>query len=420
MENCNKERDDDNNASNFLKILFLIIFIASISKIKNKEIKMQNINEEISEKKIKNDMINERKAKEINDYEKFKTLKEKPKNMNDPLIKEEKNSILKKYSDNIGTVLNNGLSIYLDMKFNFGNQLLVLNKLIFYCEIIGCKKIIIQKNNNIYIKNTIYDKKYNITIELSERDNDFYLDNLDDNAFDEGKIKVDKEYYNDYQCLTFLDPYFYYNTYTFRIENKFYIFKKEILRNLPKIKTNKNDLYIHIRGSDIFQNKNPHYAPDYAQPPLCFYQKILNNYKYRKIFIISADKENPVIDALLKAYKNIIYKSNSSLEKDIASLAYAYNIVGSISSFLISTIKLNDNLKYFWEYDRYPTSLGNQHLHHSLYDFERSYTILKMLPSKIYNKEMIIWEGSDEQLRIMMNDTCTHNFIIVKPNKYFI
>ena len=421
MEIYNFEVDNENNASNFLKILFLIIFIVSITSFKKNEIENQNKSENINEVIVnKNITINERKEKEINEYKEFMNLKERPKNINDPLIKKEKNTILKKFSDNIGFQINSDINIYLDMRFNFDNQLLILNKLIFYCEIIGCKKIILEKNNNIYIKNTIYDKKYNITIEVSEKENDldnnsFVDNNFDDNDFVEGRIKIDNTYNNDYQYLTFLDSNFYYNTYNIRLENKFHIFKKEILRNLPKVKTNKKDLYIHIRGNDIFQNDNPDYAPDYAQPPLCFYQKILNTYKYRKIFIISLGKENPVIDALLKSNKNIIYKNNS-LEIDIASLAYAYNIVGSISSFLISIIKLNDNLKYFWEYDRYPISLGNPHLHHSFYNFTRKYTIIKMKPSKIYKNEMIIWENSDNQLKIMINDTCTYNFTIVKPN----
>lgn len=36
--------------------------------------------------------------------------------------------------------------------------------------------------------------------------------------------------------------------------------------------------------------------------------------------------------------------------------------------------------------------------------------------SKVYDDKMIIWEDSDEQLRIMLNDICQYNFTIVKPN----
>ena len=396
------------------------MFVVFISKVKSQEIKIKNIKETNDEMIKKNNKINDRKKKEINDYKKFLNLTDRPKKLNDPLIEKEKKLILNKYSKNIGFNVKSGLNIYLDMKFSFGNQLLVFNKLIFYCEIIRCKKIILQKHNNIYINHTLHDKKYNITIEVSKKDDNnfgkFDMDfEFDNGVVDEANVIVDEADNKEYQYLNQLDSYFYYNIYNFRLENKFYIFKKEILKNLPKIKTNKNDLYIHIRGSDIFKNKNPDFAPDYAQPPLCFYQKIINTFKFRKIIIISKDKENPVIDELLTRYKNIMYKSNS-IEKDISYLSYAYNIVGSISSFLISIIKLNNNLKYFWEYDRYPISLGNPHLHHSLYNYKRKYTIFKMKPSKVYDDKMIIWEDSEEQLRIMLNDICPYNFTIVKPN----
>ena len=439
MEFFIQGEEDENNFINYLKIVFLVLFIVAIIKIKNNEfgsIKQEQsspfIYEDKNEEIIKNNMtIKERKEKEKNDYKEFKNLKDKPKNLHDPLIKEERKAILKKFSENIGDKVKQGLNVYLDMKFNFGNQLLVLNKLIFYCEIIGCKKIILEKNNNIYIKNTIYDKNYNLTIEVSDQeyDNNIWNNlnfNFDNNEFNEGndnnqinnvqiKQNINTEEKKDFLLLTSLDSYFYYNTYNLRLENRYNIFKKEILRNLPKIKTNKNDLYIHIRGSDIFQNQNPDFAPDYAQPPLCFYQKVIESKNFSNIYIISVDRENPVIDELLRKYKKIVFKLNS-LEKDIASLAYGYNIVGSISSFLISIIKLNDNLKYFWEYDRYPTSLGFPHIHHSLYHYKRSYTIFKMKPSTIYKNEMIIWKDSKDQLKIMLNDTCPYNFTIVKPN----
>lgn len=222
--------------------------------------------------------------------------------------------------------------------------------------------------------------------------------------------KKEKIYY-----LNQLDSCFYFTAYNIRVQNKFHIFKNEILKNLPKIKINKEDLYIHIRGSDIFQNRNPDYAPDYGQPPLCFYKKILKAFKFRKVYIISSDKENPVINELLNKNKNIIFRFNT-IDIDIASLAYAYNIVGSISSFLISIIKLNNNLKNFWEYDRYLVRLGIPHLHHSLYNFTRKYTIYRMKPSKIYKNQMIIWQGSNDQLKIMLNDTCPNDFTIIKPN----
>ena len=55
------------------------------------------------------------------------------------------------------------------------------------------------------------------------------------------------------------------------------------------------------------------------------------------------------------------------MEKDISTFIYAYNIVGSISSFLSSIIKINVKLKYFWEYDIYKMQDRILHMHHSIY-----------------------------------------------------
>jgi len=276
------------------------------------------------------------------------------------------------------------------LNYNFGNQLLIFNKLIYYCEIIKCKNIILDNNNGLYIKNKIFYKEYNMTIKV--------------------RNKKSKDY-----VLSSLDYYFYFTTYNLKLENRFDVFKNEILNNLPKINTDINELYIHIRSGDIFFNRNPDYAPDYAQPPLCFYEKIIKENKFSKIYIISQDRGNPVIDKLINENNNIIYNQNP-IEIDIALLSYAYNIVGSISSFLISIIKLNNNLKYFWEYDIYLTSLKIPHLHHSIYNFTRNYTIFQMKPSNLYKNEMIIWQCSDYQLNLMINETCPYNFTVINPN----
>ena len=148
--------------------------------------------------------------------------------------------------------------------------------------------------------------------------------------------------------LPFILPHPFSKFIILRPENRFYIIKKEILKNIPFVKTKKQELYIHIRSGDIFIK--PHH--DYSQPPYCFYQTIINKFKFNKIFIISKDSLNPIINKLISKFPKIIFKQND-IKLDIACLAYSYNIVGSISSFLNGIIRLNDNLINFWEYDIY-------------------------------------------------------------------
>jgi len=121
------------------------------------------------------------------------------------------------------------------------------------------------------------------------------------------------------------------------------------LTNIPKVYTYPKELYIHIRSGDIFSPKT---HCRYSQPPLCFYEKMINNNKFKKIYIISIDRKNVVLDALINKYNNIIYrKGNYKLA--ISSFVHAFNAVAPVSSFFFVAIKFNDNLKNLWEYDIY-------------------------------------------------------------------
>lgn len=334
--------------------------------------------------------IENKKQQDLEDLNRYNELSDLPKNPNDPLIIKERNTILEAfYSDTKKT----NITIFFDCQFPFGNQIAAFNKLIFFCEIIKCKTILLTKENNMFINHTLYDKVHNLTIEVL-------------NYF---------PYDSDF--LTSLSPNFFFDIYNLKIENRLDIIKNEIVKNLPKINLGKNDLIIHFRSSDIFQNQNnPEHAPDYAQPPLCFYLKILTEFKFKKIYLISVDEiYNPVIQKLREMYPKIKYKENP-LEVDIAYLVRGYNIVGSISSFLISSLKLNDNLVYLWEYDRYPMCSKLYHSHHSIYNIKRKYTIYQMEPSDVYKNKMIVWKCSDEQIEIMLNDKCPNDFKIVPPN----
>ena len=194
-----------------------------------------------------------------------------------------------------------------------------------FSKIIGCKRIILDKEWNWFIKNKIIYDKYNIIIEVGEINN-----------FNNSNVLID-----------FSDNFLFYLGYI-RPELRTEIIKEELLNNIPKIISNQNDLFIYIRSGDIFIKPNRYYT----QPPLCFYETIIKNEKFSKIYIISEDKNNPIIDVLLNNYHNITYNKNS-LELDIAYLINAYNIVGAMSTFINILLRFNDNLEKYWEYNIY-------------------------------------------------------------------
>ena len=308
-------------------------------------------------------------------------------NKNNIKLRKQMFKLLSKISNKTITSLDD---VYLGNFYRLGNSLLALNKVIYYCEIMQCKRIFLNKYYYPLIKNTIYDKKYGLTISILT---DFKKNNI---------------------TSLFHWPRPFITTLIKRPENRFDVFKEEILNNLPKPSINKNDLYIHIRNGDIY-NKRPR-GRYYAQPPLCFYKKVIQQNKFTNVYIIAVNGNFTIIQKLITEYKNTKY-IGTSIKEDAAKLVYAYNIVASISSFLTCLIKFNDNLKYLWEYDIYHRGTKINHLHHSVLNFTRKYTIYRMKPSSIYLEKMNIWRKTNEQLNLMMNDTCPNNFTIIKPNK---
>ena len=274
--------------------------------------------------------------------------------------------------------------------FNFGNFIICLNNAIILCEFFHCKRIIIQSNKYIFINNTIFYRKYNLTIEPNNTFIHIY-----------NSLKLDI-YYLFYQ----------FNFSSLGNVNRFHIFRDEILSNLPKVKTYPNDLYIYIRGGDIFRVLNAQFS-SYAQPPLCFYKNVLNKFKFREIRIISEDKLNPTLILLEKFYHIKHIKNN--LKTDISFLANSYNIVLAKSSFIISIIKLNKNLKFVWEYDFYNLSARYYHLHYSVYTFPFKYTIYKMKASESYKELMLPFINSEKQRKLMIKEKCDNNFYIIPP-----
>ena len=278
---------------------------------------------------------------------------------------------------------------YIKDNNNFGNTLIAINNAIFYCEIIGCNKIIL-KDHNTYrkwlITNPIYIKKINITIMIGTA-----------NCKDSNVL-----------CLE--GGPFYPNFVKPQIRVQY--IKEEFLRNLPDVKTESNDLYIHLRGGDAFKE---HPVLDYPQPPLCFYEKIINNNKFNNIYIVAMDNKNIIVDALLNKYKHIIFQTHD-YKYDLSLLIHSYNLAISGSSFAVSAIKFNDNLKDLWEYDLIRLSEKYSFLHHHLYKFDIKYKIHTMKPSDIYINKMFNWRNEQSQLELMIEDKCTYDFVITKPN----
>ena len=236
--------------------------------------------------------INPYFEKETQFYELFLSLKKLPNECDNTTLELIKDELNKKIKDDYDVDFSTIDEVCFDSSFRFGNQLAVFNKFLFYCEIIGIKKLYIPIDNNIYIKSNIYDEKYDLRIEIYDNN-------------------TNGELCGQYSYIAYL-PNFFYDFYIYRVENRFGVFKEEILRNLPSVEIDQNDLYIHFRGDDVFTKSfnDPEHAPAYAPYPLCFYKKIIEKNNFKKIYLISEDRLNPIIDILLNNYTNTIYNKN--------------------------------------------------------------------------------------------------------------
>lgn len=123
-----------------------------------------------------------------------------------------------------------------------------------------------------------------------------------------------------------------------------FIFKSEELKELPD-----NILVIHIRGGDIF-SKNPN--PSYIVPPLSYYINIIEDNKYKNIYILSEDNKNPCVDKLIKLYPNIRFK-NRGFDMDIKLILRTRNIIISYGTFVPSLLFLSEYINNIY----YPSYL---------------------------------------------------------------
>ena len=88
--------------------------------------------------------------------------------------------------------------------------------------------LIIEYNNSIYIKNKIFLKENNITIEPKKNEPKKNFNSADNNS-----IAINARF-------------FYHNGFRlFKNKNKLNLYKKYILCNLPKVLTHPNELYIY-------------------------------------------------------------------------------------------------------------------------------------------------------------------------------
>ena len=278
-------------------------------------------------------------------------------------------------------------NIFISRTIRFGNQIIALNNLIYYCEILGIKNIYLNSAINWFIKNDIITDKIHISVIPTTKINCFS---------------------NDTFCCNVIN--FFYPM-VIKSKRRTILLKEEIKKNLPRINVNNKDLYIYIRSGDSFMP----YGNGYTPAPYCFYQKVISKYKFNDIYIISEDDKSPIIKKLISDNPKIKYRLNS-LEIDLATLIYAYNLVNSFSSFTQVAISFNDNLKNLFEYEVYKLESAIVHFHYDIDKLDKQFNIYRMKPSEDYLINMYDWKNTDEQRRLLFEENCKYELRKTKYN----
>ena len=317
-KNKRKEKTENNFIRNISKMLLcffiLLMIISEILNLKSKINFTKNKSEypifiNNNNSTLKNQYFT-RFDNIFNDYRNETELSNEYKNKFKQYLLNGCSSLFKKTYKKIEVIIFN-------KNLNFGNAIIFINDLIYFCEILGCKKIFLYKGY-WFVKKPIYDKELNITIS-----------------------PLTTDIWNN-QTSVYIGSYLEFSNIIKLINDNFipvrtYILKNELFSNIKLIDTKLGDLYINIRsGKDIFKG-NGHVHDSYFQPPLCFYQTIISMFNFSNIYIISNGYENPVISKLLNSYNNIKY-FHGSVKEDVAIILSAKNLVLPFSSFSVELI----------------------------------------------------------------------------------
>jgi hypothetical protein len=117
-------------------------------------------------------------------------------NNNNKILSMEKDKLLKYISKSAGKKIRFVKYIFIGNKLRFGNKLINIYKIIFYCQILRCKKVFIDKTNTWFIKHKIINKKYKMII-VPEEEKNLYnyqtiIDKTDNFFYYKGYINYQK------------------------------------------------------------------------------------------------------------------------------------------------------------------------------------------------------------------------------------
>lgn len=129
------------------------------------------------------------------------------------------------------------------------------------------------------------------------------------------------------------------------------IISRRILPDGPIKSSAEGTLTVHIRSGDIF-GENPH--PNYGQPPLAFYQQVIESGTWTSVTVVTEDTENPCVTGLERLCRERRIPTNlqkAGLTETIGVIAGSGAIVAGRGTFVPAIVSLFPRPRdlYFFE-----------------------------------------------------------------------
>lgn len=136
-------------------------------------------------------------------------------------------------------------------------------------------------------------------------------------------------------------------------------------------------LVVHVRGGDVFSDRIP---SNYGQPPLAYYEFILNLEQWSAVTVVHEDWGNPVLEPMVALLRKLgigyQLQSSNRLLDDLGVLLSARTLVAGRGTFIPAVAGLSRHLEriYYFE-NKCVLDASLTHLSvHRVYDAEGSYT----------------------------------------------
>ena len=119
-------------------------------------------------------------------------------------------------------------------------------------------------------------------------------------------------------------------------------------------------LVIHLRAGDIFSGGNVH--PNYGQPPLAFYLRVLEEGPWRRVTMMAQDEGNPVWNPL-RQFASAAFPTEAftgrPLQQDLEFLLRARSLVAPSGTFCRGVAAMSGNLALVHSFDETFDPWGN-------------------------------------------------------------